>query len=173
MQILDAYLGAPFKTAADGGRLFFPWGAFGRGYVIPTEEDFERLRRRMKYALIVPLPIFFVAFIWKGVVGVGAIALLFFVVWTCWLHLECRRFQVTHEQLTFSENLVKQARIYNVRTLWLMEISALTFAGVAFAKLLRDTSDWLQDVTLLALFSCCAFVCARMLIAKRNESRRV
>jgi len=37
-----------FMTARDGRRLFFPWGSFGRGYVIASEQDYERLRGHVK-----------------------------------------------------------------------------------------------------------------------------
>jgi hypothetical protein len=42
-----------FTTAPDGRRLFSPWGAYGRTYVIESELDCERLRRRAKIGVIV------------------------------------------------------------------------------------------------------------------------
>jgi hypothetical protein len=42
---IDALTNSSFKTTKDGRRFFFPWGVLGRGYLIPNEQDFDRLRR--------------------------------------------------------------------------------------------------------------------------------
>ena len=51
MGYLDAVTSSYLRTGKDGRRLFYPWGAMGRGYVVPTEDEFEGLRR---IARIVP-----------------------------------------------------------------------------------------------------------------------
>jgi len=37
-----------FKTTQDGSKLFFPWAARGAGYVIASEQDYQRLRQQIK-----------------------------------------------------------------------------------------------------------------------------
>ena len=44
MGYFDALTSGTFKTTPDGKRLFFPWGTLGRGYIVGTETDYERLR---------------------------------------------------------------------------------------------------------------------------------
>jgi hypothetical protein len=44
-----------FTTAQDGSRLFFPRYSGGSGYVIASEQDYERLRRQVKVYEIVCL----------------------------------------------------------------------------------------------------------------------
>ena len=36
----------PFKTTADGSRLFLPWGRLGPAYLIPCDDARERLQSR-------------------------------------------------------------------------------------------------------------------------------
>ena len=49
----DALISGYFKTARDGRKLFYPWGAMGRGYAIASDRDYERLRRRIKIYQVV------------------------------------------------------------------------------------------------------------------------
>ena len=44
-----------FMTSQDGSRLFFPWGSLGSGYVIASQEDYERLRGHLKDYIFVCL----------------------------------------------------------------------------------------------------------------------
>jgi len=46
-------MGGRFFTTQDGRRLFFPWYSRGSGYVIASEQDYERLRRQVKVYEIV------------------------------------------------------------------------------------------------------------------------
>ena len=52
MGYFEALASSSFKTAADGSRLFFPSGRRGRGYVIASERDYQRLRRQIKTYLV-------------------------------------------------------------------------------------------------------------------------
>ena len=55
MGFFEVFTSARFKTTEDGGRLFFPWGLRDSGYVIASEQDYERLRRQVKVSSIVTL----------------------------------------------------------------------------------------------------------------------
>jgi len=52
MGYFDGLTSGYFKTARDGRRLFFPWGVWGRGYVVGSELDYERLRGQIKIFVI-------------------------------------------------------------------------------------------------------------------------
>jgi peptidoglycan/LPS O-acetylase OafA/YrhL len=65
MGFLDAICEGSFVRRTDGRLLFFPWGALGRGYVIPSEERCRRMRRELKILFVVnlcALPILVVPF---------------------------------------------------------------------------------------------------------------
>ena len=62
MGYFDALTSACFKTAQDGRKLFFPcdelffpWGYNGRGYVIASEQEYQRLHRQVKLYTVVSL----------------------------------------------------------------------------------------------------------------------
>lgn len=55
MGLLDALCEGSFVRSADGRMLFFPWGAVGRGYAIPSDEAYRRLRRETKRLLALGL----------------------------------------------------------------------------------------------------------------------
>jgi hypothetical protein len=44
---LDAMNATTFKITADGRRLFFPWGRWGRSYEVESEDDYKTLRWRI------------------------------------------------------------------------------------------------------------------------------
>jgi peptidoglycan/LPS O-acetylase OafA/YrhL len=65
MGFLDAICEGSFVRKPDGRTLFFPWGALGRGYLIPSEERCRRMRRECKILFVVnlcTLPILVVPF---------------------------------------------------------------------------------------------------------------
>ena len=43
MGYFDALMSSWFKTLPDGRKLFYPRGAWGRGYIIASEPDYKRL----------------------------------------------------------------------------------------------------------------------------------
>lgn len=53
--LLDALCEGSFARAPDGRRLFFPWGAAGRGWAIPSEGCYRRLRRQTRRLLALGL----------------------------------------------------------------------------------------------------------------------
>ena len=45
MGYFDAIASASFKQDADGRHIYFPLGNFGRGYLIPSEQEYQRRRK--------------------------------------------------------------------------------------------------------------------------------
>ena len=48
MGYFDRLTSSYFRTGKDGRRLFYPRGAMGRGYVVPSEDEYQRLHRIAK-----------------------------------------------------------------------------------------------------------------------------
>ena len=108
MGYFDALTSSSFKTAEDGRKLFFPWGTVGRGYVIPSEDEFERLRGHVKAYLVISLPLIIVVATWNGLLG-GVVVLPFLIVpYALWARAQCRRLTQTDEKLTLSESVASQ-----------------------------------------------------------------
>jgi hypothetical protein len=53
MGYFDRLTSTSFNTAQDGHKLFYPWGAWGRGYVIFSEQQYKRLRQYKKASVAV------------------------------------------------------------------------------------------------------------------------
>lgn len=130
MGILDALAAGAFKTDAEGRILFFPWARYGRGYVIPTAEEREELRKRLKVWLIVgPTSLFIVS----NVVSYAAAFLLFFAwlaLYGCWTARYCNRLTPSGEKYGEATGGVEN----NLAMLWVFELSAVTFlvSGILF-----------------------------------------
>ena len=125
MDYLDALVSGSFQRTDDGRRLFFPWGALGRGYAVPSEEDFERLRKNVRTYLLICVPLALVAVTWKGLAGGLTLLPLLVLPYVLWARAQRLRLRVTAERLTWSESVALQARAHSTVVLWLLELGAL------------------------------------------------
>ncbi len=170
MGYFDALTSSSFKTTEDGQQLFFPWGILGRGYNIPSEQEFERLRRQIKAYMVVSLPLIIAVITWKGILGGVVLFPILTVPYVFWAQFQCRRLRRTDEKLTLSESVAGQAREHSTVVLWLMEVGALTFVAGGVAILLLDPSNWLIALLPITFFGLCALAFARMLVIKRRAA---
>ena len=140
MGYFDALLGGlSFKTASDGSRLFLPWAPWGRGYVIASERDYQRLRRQIKIYLTV-FYVFIFGAIWLPTDFIGAgntnvalavitVALIgFYEVWAWSL---CRHLRPSNEMLS-GRSVSTQAHA-SAALLWLMTL-VFVFGALLWAS---------------------------------------
>ena len=96
-------------TTQDGSRLFFPWFSRGSGYIIASEQDYERLRRQVKVyeifniALLSSLILAAIFFFPKNLV-VSSVATMIAVflsnmLFSAWMRHLLPRLKVTDEKL--------------------------------------------------------------------------
>src|ERR1039457_6901337 len=81
MGYFDALMSSWFKTLPDGRKLFYPRGAWGRGYIIASEQDYKRLRQQIKVYLIVMVVLMIGASVSPGylwILGLGVLLLGFY-----------------------------------------------------------------------------------------------
>src|ERR1700680_138244 len=105
MGYFDALTSSAFKTTPDGRKLFFPWGAMGRGYEIGPEQDYETLRWRIKLWIIVALGLMWAASQLLGFLAsfiVTAAMLAFYLGWMWYL---LRSLRPSAERLTVRESM--------------------------------------------------------------------
>jgi len=101
--------GGRFKSAQDGSRLFFPWHSRGSGYVITSEQEYERLRRQIKVyeivtlILILAVPLIFGVDAFKNpnvtIAAVIVVWLLDRILFATWMQRWLPRLKVTDEKL--------------------------------------------------------------------------
>jgi hypothetical protein len=170
MGYFDALAASNFKTAPDGRRLFFPWGIWGRGYVIPTELHYVRLLRQIKIYTIVSLVGIIVlgsGFNWFWAFAAAAVLIIFYVAWVPVL---VRGLASSDEKLTMGESMTTQARTHNLGTLWLLLIIALLFVAGGLAMLVFDSQQWPLALVVIVFFGLCAAVFVRMLMLRRRAT---
>jgi Ca2+/Na+ antiporter len=170
MGYFDALASANFKTASDGRRLFFPWGMWGRGYAIASEQDYQRMRRQFKIYYIVALVLIISSAALQNYVAEAVIVALlmgFYLVWTRSLQQGLRP---SDERLSMQESMTAQARAYSATGLWLLEIIALVFIATGIAILVFDPSRWLTGLASTGFFGFGAVMFARMLFMRRGPT---
>jgi len=167
----DALASGTFKLTEDGRRVFFPWGIMSRGYAIPSESEFERLRRRVKAYHIVSLLLTILAITVVGPFSAIALAPVLILWYAVWARSEYRRLAQTREQMTVSESMAGQVRAVSTPTLWLLEINALLFVGIGVFILFVDPGKWPLAIASIVFFGLCAAMGARMIVMKTRGQR--
>jgi hypothetical protein len=169
MGYLDAVTGRYFKTAADGRKLFFPWGVLGRGYVLDSDHDYERLRQRLKtYSILALVAIIGSSALQIPVVAIVVTGLLivFYLVWVSYL---LRGLQPSEERLTLRESLTSQALAQSAVALWSLEIASLAFVGIGVFILVVEPGKWPAALATITFFGLCAAAFAFMLVVRRDR----
>jgi hypothetical protein len=165
MGYFDALTSSYFKTAQDGRKLFFPWGALGRGYAIPSDQDYKRLQRQVKAYTIVSLVLIIGAVVLQIYFGlvIAALLIVFYMIWTRYL---LRGLQPSDERLSLQESMTFQARMHSTVGLWLLEVVALAFVGFGILMIVVDPGNWLIALASIVFFGFCATIFTRMLVLR-------
>lgn len=175
MGYFDGLTEGQFKIAEDGRRLFFPRGFWGRGYVVDSESEFQRLRRQMKIYQAVALVLIIAAVVPRQynpylVIAVALLVIVFYLVWSRSL---VARLQPAEDQLRWRETSAAQARAFGPFTLWFLEIVALAFVAAGIGLLLTDPTSRLLAIGTIAFFGLCAAYGAYLLVLRgRTMSTR-
>jgi hypothetical protein len=165
----DALTSSSFKTAPDGRRLFFPYGVLGRGYVLGSEQEYERLRWQIKIFTIVTLVLILAAAGMRAFWVAGVVTALLIAFYLVWVRFLLRGLQPTDERLSLEESMTSQARTHNVAMLWAMEILSLLFVAGGVLMLALDPGNWLLALASIGFFGACAVAFARMLVLRGRQ----
>jgi hypothetical protein len=171
MGYFDALASSSFKITSIG-KIFFPFGVLGRGYAIPTEAQYERLRRQVKthtfVSLVVVIALMLVhQYLW----GIAA-ATLSIIAYSGWAYIQTRALQPTGERLSYRESLSTQAHLHSKTFLWLMEGMSIVFAATGLIILTIQPDTWPMTLSAFIFFSTSAVIFARMLVLRHELNRR-
>lgn len=161
---LHALTSGYFKTARDGRKLFYPWGAMGRGYVIPSHEHYDGLHRRIMIYQIVSLVTIVGAVAAKLYLAAFVLAGLSMVFYRAWMSYLLRGLEPSEERLSMQESMAVQARAHGALGLWLLEIVALMFVATGFVMLVVAPDKRLVALGSIVFFGACAAAFAHMLV---------
>ena len=169
MAIFESLSSGYFQMTPDGRRLFFPWGALGRGYVVASDQDYKRLQLHIKIYMIAILVLMLGSVIAERYVAAFVIAMLLFVFYAFWARFVLvRGLQPTDERMRLKEAMTAQATIYDAAALWLLEFTSLALAGLGVFVLLIDPADWPMATACIAMFGAVAVFFAYMIILRRQ-----
>jgi Ca2+/Na+ antiporter len=164
----NALAAGAFKITPDGRRLFFPWGVLGRGYEIPTDQEYQQLRRQMRLYIIVSLTLVIVPMAAQYTLVGLSICVLLMVSFAIWSHYRLRGMKPVDERLTFGESVSIQARTHRPVTLWVLLIASLVLVASGIAVLLLQPGEWVAAVLAIIFFTLCAAMFAWMLRIRRR-----
>jgi hypothetical protein len=170
MGYLDGLTDVSFKTDENGNTLFYPWGVFGKGYIVPDDKKNNiRLSIKRNMLIVVPLTLLIAIFL-KGSPGTFIIVLsLDFIGYSIWMNRKIRGMAVSSIKLTFSDSLERSAHSYNSTILWLLEIGALLFVLVGILILFIIPTKWPIGLSSILIFGFSAYVFWNMIKTKRQQ----
>jgi len=169
MGYFDALTSSSFKTTKDGRKLFFPWGTLGRGYLIPTEEEYEKLRRKVKVYFIISLPIIIILVNRLNILGDLILLLVLTLPYLFWAYKQSRKLEPSNEKYTYKQSFSTQAREYNAATLWRLEIGSLAFVAAGIFILVKDSQNWPIALASIAFFGLGAIVFGKMILVRKQQ----
>jgi hypothetical protein len=180
MGYFDALANASFKTTADGQLLFYPYGSLGRGYIIPTKAEFDKLRRTYKYIWIVTLLLIIIA-VWISLFVTSIsfpfivlpVLLAFVIAYMVWARLQCQTLALSSEKLTYGESISNETRGLSSGFLWVFEILSILLILYGLVLLIADPSQWLLALGLIVVFAACAYLWARMILIKKRQAKLI
>jgi hypothetical protein len=169
MGYFDSIANSAFKTKDDGQRLFYPWGTISHGYVIPSEEEYEKLLRDYKYVSLIAILIGIVAIIYlQNFLSIIAFMVVFIVAYMLWVRIRCRNLTPSLDKLTVGQSTSGQPRAFNTILLWVLDLASLAFVVLGVVILVINPGNWLIALGTILFFGVCAVVLSRMIIIKQR-----
>ena len=169
MGYFDALTSSAFKTTPDGRKLFFPWGALGRGYEIGPEQDYETLRRRIKLWIVVGLVLILVASQLLGFLAGFIAAAAMIAFYFGWMRYVLRSLRPSAERLTVRESMTTQARAQSPVLLWTFAVLSIAFVLAGVFILIVTPDKWPVAIGGMAFFGACAAVFGLMLVLRQRS----
>lgn len=178
MGYFDGLTNGAFKTDAEGRRLFFIYGALGKGRLLPTERDEQEMRGVFKafyvYLIIGVMPaviighnFFDLSLTWM--LGFGALLILPAYIW---IEVKARRYPKVDARLSLGEAYANSAKAHSFWILVLLLVVCALFAllGLVVAFLLPSPNYWI-GIGCFAFFGLCAAGLAWMALLNRRLNR--
>jgi hypothetical protein len=127
MGYFDSLFDGLFKKDSKGKSFFYPWGFFGKGYILPDAETKQKMLDIITYYVISSLILMLgVGVFWNWLFALALLPIFF--VWYYFTYSKLtKKLPVTNSGLGLRESFKNSARSYNISTLWAMFIASLAF----------------------------------------------
>lgn len=172
MGYFDALTSSYFKTGADGRKVFYPWGVLGRGYVVATEQDQQRLLRQVNTFTIVSFVLIVGACVFQAYLVAVLITLAVIVFYLFWVRRLIAGLQPSSEGLSMRESFTAQAMAHNPKHLWVMEIASIVLLLCSIAMLGIEPDERLTAIAAIAFFGLTTATFSWMLIIRQRATRQ-
>ena len=167
MGYFDFLADAAFSKGASGNTLYYPWRAFGSGFIIESEETHEQIRKFYKKMYMVMLVGIVTSQMALGFWPSAAL-LPFCGVWYYFAVKKItKELPRTTEKFRFAESLKNPAKSLNWPTLILLEVFSIGFVAGGI-WLLQSGRDQLFLFASIGLFGFCGVVFGYMIWVKHG-----
>lgn len=161
-----------FKTDKDGNTIFYPYGIFGKGYILPDEKK-EQVRLVIKRYMQVSLPIVIVMVpLLKAWFVIFFVCPLYFLGYAIWMSKLTKTFKKSKDKLTFTESRINSAHAHNLSTLWLFEIICLLFIVAGIYIIGQSPKGLYIGILSIAFFGFCGCVIFKMIEIKKEDQQK-
>jgi succinate dehydrogenase hydrophobic anchor subunit len=171
MGYFDALSSSGFKKDGSGRSVFYPWGALGKGRVLPDTESERRVRTFVVRYYIISMVVLAVIAMTAG----WLFALIPVPFLMLGYHVRSRAMIRTWpeagDRLTFRESYANVARAYNKTILWVFFVISILFAALGLLLLLDGSSpnDRVHGAVIILFFGLCAVLFGFMIRARRRR----
>jgi hypothetical protein len=185
MGYIDNVADGSFKTTGDGNVLFYPYGVWGKGYVIPNIEKKQEIRKRLKrlhfFTLAVLIPVVSLAFpAIRILLNSLWITVLIFIVAIAGLSLAeyvfrkqfAKGLTPVDEKLTVWEVMQDSAKSQSIIFLLVFEIISLLFTVASIWVMINTNLAWyfrLNGVVGFLIFGFCCIVFGYIISLKNKK----
>ncbi len=168
MGYFDGLVSGSFKKDVESNTVFYPWGIMGKGYILRTAGEEEKLRGALKlnYMIMLPAIILIQIFIgaWLNFVLVPVYIVLFMV----WVKHVTKGLEPSYEKLSAAEAYKSSARSHNLPTLVVLEIFSLGFVAIGGWMMAEGESVPIAALCMV-FFGFCAAAIGYMIMQKLKE----
>jgi hypothetical protein len=177
MGYFDGLTNASFRKDSQGRDVFYPYGIYGRGRIVPDAETAQRLRSSIKRLYILLMAILPPAIVIIRLAQLSLVYLLLLVlagaaISTGYVRRLARGMPYSDERLTYRESLQNALRGYSRLSLVLLAILSAVFVALGVFILSLDPAEnlWLALVLIL-FFGLGLLVFLGMLFLKSRQER--
>jgi len=177
MGYFEAIAASSFTTDREGRHLFFPWGVLGKGYVIPAEDDYLRLRATLirMYQIVIPATVLPMMLFgrWMPWVAFGLpLILLVFVSigYPIWVRRITTGWSQSSERLSMRQSIANGAKYQSRFLLWFLLICSLGFVAGGFLEIAK-LPHWYVGALTVLFFGFCAAVFSWMLVVRHPTEK--
>ncbi|MES2355158.1 MAG: hypothetical protein V4568_12310 [Pseudomonadota bacterium] len=170
MGYFEGLANANFKKDKAGNTVFFPWGALGRGKILPNEQMETKIRGFVGRYYKISLP----TIICVSVIVGWAWSFLLIPIFGAWFHFGSKSLTSgcpdSEEKLTLKEGYVNSAASHKKSTLWLLFIASIMFVlgGVFIASTAKSSGEILLGWSSIVFFGACGVAIGFMLKVKHR-----